>query len=333
MPTITIDKDGSTFECAEGDTILRAALRAGLGMSYSCNVGSCGNCRFELKEGEVRHARTDAPAWTERDAARNRWLGCQAVPLTDCRIKFRPDPAAASRDRPHPRAAVLASVTPLTRDIAEFAFEIDGADAFRPGQYALIHGPGIAGGRPYSMSNLGGEGGVWRFLIKRVPGGALTGHLFETAKPGDRLHIDGPYGTAWLRDDDPADIVLLGGGSGLSPMVSIARGAEAAGLLDRGASVHFFYGGRAQPDLFDPKTVLGTDLAAKVRFTPALSEASDGWTGATGLLPDVTRAAMGDAMAGARLYFAGPAAMSQAVQVMALDAGVTPDRMHFDEFY
>ncbi len=133
------------------------------------------------------------------------------------------------------------------------------------------------------MANLGGEDGIWRFLIKRIPGGALTGHLFDRAKPGDTVQLDGPYGTAWLRDDCDRDIVLLGGGSGLSPLGLPARGAAAAGMLDR-AKLHFFYGGRGQADLFDVDAVLGSDLAGKVTFTAGLSEPEAGWTGASGLL-------------------------------------------------
>lgn len=48
MPRIDLSGTGTGFDCAEDDTLLRAALRSGVGMSYSCNVGSCGNCRFEL---------------------------------------------------------------------------------------------------------------------------------------------------------------------------------------------------------------------------------------------------------------------------------------------
>ena len=124
MRTITNEKDGTQFDCAPDDTILRAALRAGLGMSYSCNVGSCGNCRFELVEGEVRHARNAPPAWSERDLKRNRWLGCQAVPQGDCRIKFRADPASVSHDCPDRRTARLQRVTPVTRDISEIALKV-----------------------------------------------------------------------------------------------------------------------------------------------------------------------------------------------------------------
>ncbi|POF34517.1 2Fe-2S iron-sulfur cluster-binding protein [Roseibium marinum] len=331
MTKIKIHPDGPVFDCREGDTILRAALRAGLGMPYSCNVGSCGNCRFELLDGEVLHQRTDAPAWSERDLKRNRWLGCQAAPKSDCTIKFRQDPSTVCRDRPEIRTAELVSITPVTRDINEFTFRIPAQDGFRPGQYALITPPDVEGGRAYSMANLAGDG-TWSFMIKRVPGGAATGCLFEQATPGDEMTIDGPYGTAWLRADSERDIVLAAGGSGLSPMVSIARGALAQGMLDN-QTLHFFYGARTSSDLFDPEAVLGKELAGKIRFTAALSEAETGWSGPSGLLPNVIAQTMGPALCEQELYFAGPPAMSAAIQKTAYEAGLQMDRMHFDEFF
>ena len=55
MPEFTIDFDGldQTISCAAGDTILRAALRAGLGFPYECNSGGCGSCKFELVDGTI----------------------------------------------------------------------------------------------------------------------------------------------------------------------------------------------------------------------------------------------------------------------------------------
>jgi len=332
MPSITKHPDGPTIDCADGDTVLRAVLRSGMGMSYSCNVGSCGNCRFELIEGEVQHLREDPPAWGERDIKRNRWLGCQARPLGPCKVKFREDPDSVSHDLPAIREAKLVSSAPITRDITEFAFVADGPDAFRPGQYALLYAPGVTGGRPYSMSNLPGEDGIWRFQIKRMPGGAATGWLFDGAQPGDSVTMDGPYGTAWLREDSPRDLVLIAGGSGLSPMVSIARHAQDAGMLES-RKLHLFYGCRGKADLFDPAEVLGDALARKVTFTPALSDLEDGWTGATGLIHEVVEGKMGEALVETEIYFAGPAAMSAAIQKMAHGAGVPMDRLHFDEFY
>ena len=116
MHKIEIANTDASFE-SDDDTVLRAALRAGLGFPYECNSGSCGNCRFELLEGSVEHARKDCPGWSERDSARNRWLGCQAKPLSDCRIKVRLDPHYESMHRPIRTTARLVAVTAITHDI------------------------------------------------------------------------------------------------------------------------------------------------------------------------------------------------------------------------
>jgi len=328
MPRITADPD-IAFDCAPGDTILRAALRAGIGMPYSCNTGSCGNCRFTLLDGNVRHLRQDAPAWGERDLARNRWLGCQSQPQGDCRVKFRAMDQYVPPVRPARRTAELVAAQPLTRDITDFAFRVGGGADFRPGQYALLYIDGIDGPRAYSMSNLPGEDD-WRFLIKRTPTGAATNLLFDAA-PGLKIEIDGPYGNAWLDTASTRDIVLLAGGSGLSPMVSIARGAAAAGML-QSRQLHVYYGGREEADLCDA-TVLGPEAAAHATFRAALSEPGPSWDGPQGFLHDVVEAEMGAHLKDCEIYFAGPAVMSAAVQKMAHDNAVPPDQLHFDEFF
>ena len=55
-PIILNEKDGSTFEQQEGDTLLRAALRAGVGLSYECNSGGCGisDITHDLREFRFR---------------------------------------------------------------------------------------------------------------------------------------------------------------------------------------------------------------------------------------------------------------------------------------
>ena len=73
----------TAFDCATDDTLLRAAQRAGIGFPYECNVGSCGNCKFELLDGALLTAWAEAPALSEKDRLRKRHLGCQShLPAT-----------------------------------------------------------------------------------------------------------------------------------------------------------------------------------------------------------------------------------------------------------
>ncbi|MFN4128744.1 MAG: 2Fe-2S iron-sulfur cluster-binding protein [Paracoccaceae bacterium] len=329
MHSIQLDKTDTIFDCAPGDTILRAALRSGIGMSYSCNVGSCGNCRFELVEGEVTHARQDPPAWSQKDKDRKRWLGCQAVPERDCVVKFRADPSAVPRFRPAVREAILLRKTALNHDITEFAFQVGGDPAFLPGQYALLQLPGCDGARVYSMSNLG-EDGEWQFQIRRVPGGAATTVLFDRLEPGENIMLDGPYGLAYLRPDAPRDIVLIAGGSGLSPMASLARGA----LRDTDRNISIYFGGRGPADTTAAAFLASLD-PARVSLTMAISDSgqAQGWTGRQGFIHEIAIADLGEALRDREIYFAGPAAMAQAIAGAMHALSVPRDQIHYDEFY
>jgi toluene monooxygenase electron transfer component len=331
VPIIQIEGVGE-FECADNDTILRSALREGIGFPYGCNTGSCGNCRFQLIEGAVQHLRTDPPAWTERDRKRGRWLGCQARPLQDCRIKVRLEPDAATPYRPVSRSGRLTEVVQISHDMSEFGFAVDGPDDFLPGQYALIELERVNAPRAYSMCNLPGTG-EWRFQIKRVPGGAATGVLFDNLRRGEAVGMDGPYGLAYLREERPRDLLLVAGGSGLSPMMSIARAALCSSALsDR--EIMFFYGGRHPRDICAEAMLLRLPgFGERLTHVAAISEPSDGWAGETGFIHDVVRERVGERLANFEIYFAGPPPMAKAMQTMLHEAGVTPDHMHFDEFF
>lgn len=121
-----------------GDTVPRSALRAGIGPPCSCDAGACG--RAELPSGELRHPRADPPALTDEDRARNRWLGCQAHPLSDGALEARPDPAAALPPRPLRRRGTLLSAAPRSHDMAEFAFRATG-DALLAEHEVYLAGP------------------------------------------------------------------------------------------------------------------------------------------------------------------------------------------------
>ena len=75
VKTISLSNDSRAFTCENGETLLRAALRAGLFFPYECSVGSCGSCKFRLEEGEVENLWPAAPALTERDHKRGSKLG------------------------------------------------------------------------------------------------------------------------------------------------------------------------------------------------------------------------------------------------------------------
>lgn len=333
--TIQLAGTGQAFSCLEGDVLLRAAQRAGIAFPYECNVGSCGNCKFELIDGQVSMDWAQAPGWSEADRKRNRFLGCQARPLGDCTIKLRTNARYAPRHSPQRVGALLAGRRSITHDIEEFSFVLDSPQRFEPGQYALMHLPRVDGPRAYSMSNVAADGLVWEFQVRRLPGGRGSNTLFSQVQPGQRLEIDGPYGMAWLRREAPRDLLLLAGGSGLAPMMSIARGASVEPSLAQ-RQIHFLYGART------PADVCGEDMlralpgwGSRIHYEAVVSTPAPvpAWTGAAGFLHEIARERFGERLAQMEIYFAGPPVMAQAMQQMLLAAQVPSDQIHFDQFY
>ncbi|MGE0630073.1 MAG: 2Fe-2S iron-sulfur cluster-binding protein [Hyphomicrobiaceae bacterium] len=338
MPKIKVAKPELEFDCPADDTVLRAALRSGLGFPYECNVGSCGNCLFEIVEGEVIHERADAPAWNERHKSRNRYLGCQARPQGDLAIKVNLRDHYAPKNKPVRTRARLIETEDITHDIREFRLELAVPASFLPGQYALLYVPGVEGARAYSMSNVDSEGGRrWEFQIKKVPGGACTEQLFSSIKTGDEIGFDGPFGMAYLREDAPRDVLCIAGGSGLSPMISIARGFAGAPALS-GHQLHFVYGGRRVRDICgEPILRTLTGFGERIHYHPVISEPEDaesaGWTGANGFVHEAAKAMFADRIQNMEIYFAGPPAMAAAAHKMLFESKVPPAQIHFDQFY
>jgi toluene monooxygenase electron transfer component len=336
MPQITLTGANIAYDCSD-DTILRAALRQGLGFPYECNVGSCGNCRFELIEGEVAHDRADAPAWTDRDRQRKRYLGCQARPQSGCRIKVNLRDHYKSQHRPVRTEARLFETEDITHDIREFRFRLADAAPFLPGQYALLYVPGVTGGRAYSMCNVTDDGAEWHFQIKLVPGGAATTQLFDNIGIGDAIRVDGPYGMAYLREEAPRDILCLAGGSGLSPMISIARAFARSEKL-AGRTLHFVYGGRAARDICgEPMLQCLPGFGERIFYHPAVSapesDPETTWTGRVGFVHAVAQEMHGEKLPEFEVYFAGPPPMAEAVQKMLVEMKVPQSQAHFDQFY
>lgn len=335
-PVIHNDKDGSVCEQAEGDTILRAALRAGLGYSYECNSGGCGGCKFELMEGEVETLWADAPGLTERDRKRGRHLACQCRALGPVTIKAATAAEYRPRIIPKRQLARLIESTSITHDIREFRFLAEHDADFLPGQFAMLDLPGVGASRAYSVSNTANGQREWHFQIRRVLHGQGTHVLFDKLAEGDEIGLDGPYGVAYLRSDSPRDIVCVAGGSGLAPMVSIARGAVEAGLLaDR--KLYFFYGARTPRDVCGEAMLRALDgFAEQIIYIPVVSLPGDNgdWAGATGFVHDAVARALPAGLASYEFYFAGPPPMTQALQELLMVGHWVPfEQIHFDRFF
>jgi toluene monooxygenase electron transfer component len=164
-----------------------------------------------------------------------------------------------------------------------------------------------------------------------------TETLFDKVLVGEPITLDGPYGLAYLRTDSPRDIVCVAGGSGLAPILSIARGAVRDPAL-AGRRIHVFYGARTLPDLAGEAELAALPgFGERITYQAVLSDTQadppGAWSGPTGFVHDYVREWAGERMSQYEWYFAGPPLMAEAVQRMLIDKRVPFPQVHFDRFY
>jgi len=155
--------------------------------------------------------------------------------------------------------------------------------------------------------------------------------VLKTAQPGLEIEIDGPAGLMVLHDDAARPAVFLAGGIGITPFLSMARDAAHRRLPHR---IVLFYANRRPQDAAFLDELYGLEKSnPNYRLVAAMSEPVPGWTGETGFIRrELLERHLPDLRAPV-YYFAGPPAMSMAMQEMLAGLGIAEADMRSEEFY
>lgn len=327
MTVLTLPQAERGLPVKEGQTILAAALEAGVPFPHSCASGRCGACKSLLVYGDVVLGKHSPFALTEEERGKGLILACRAEPASDITVTWLDDAAPVAPTSS--QEATVAALDWMTHDIRRIRLPLDDRPAFRfaAGQYLRLEVEG-APARHYSMASRPDENLV-ELHVRAVPGGRTSPLIMSSLREGDRVRIEGPSGSAYLRDAHAGPIVAIAGGSGLATMKSIV---ETALLSGSDVPVHLYFGARAERDLYLVEHFQG--LAARfpnLRFVPVLSSVEDSkWR--TGY---VSAAVAEDhrSLAGAKAYIAGPPVMVDASLAMLAERGVAAQDIHADVFF
>lgn len=327
---------GIEIEVLEEQTVLRAAAEQGLMLMHGCKEGQCAACKSFVLDGEdieLDSYSTFALPDFEKDEGFT--LLCRAHVFEDVTIEllnYDEDMIRSGHPIQQARAEVVSNER-VTPDMHHLVLRlVEPAElAFFPGQYVDITIPGSDATRSFSIANTTSkDGGILEFVIKAYPGGEFSTALGSGLGPGAPVDLQGPFGVFTLRDGRDCDLLFVGGGAGMAPILSLLRQLAERGS-DRRAT--FYYGARRRRDLcFEKELLTLEERLQNFRYVPALSEPDDdAWDGETGLITDVVGRLEGD-LSDVDSYVCGPPPMVEAAMAALEGMGAQEQRIYYDKF-
>ncbi len=304
--TVSIEPSARTFQARRGETLLSAALMAGVALPYGCKDGACGSCKCQLLSGEVTHNAHQTKALSDHEEAQGHILTCCAVAQSDVVLLCR---QVLDINLPLVRKMPVRvdQLHLLAPDVMQVFLQLPQNDAFDfiPGQYIdFLLKDGQR--RSYSLANAPFPKAPAappssapmddvalppkRFIelhVRHMPGGVFTDQVFGSLKPKDILRIEGPLGGFFLHASTKP-IVFLASGTGFAPIKSILESiVSSQDEALKARSLHLYWGVKYLFDLYKNDWVL--ELQKKLPqlvYTPVLSEPAPArqWRGREGFV-------------------------------------------------
>lgn len=232
------------------------------------------------------------------------------------------------------RAARVVEVADATSSARVLRLTVPGWPGSEAGQHVdirLTAEDGYQAVRSYSLGSYGASDTI-ELAVDEIPDGEVSPYLVRDVLPGDELEVKGPLGGYFVWRPGGADPVqLVAGGSGVVPLVAIARAAKDAGAA---ASLRLLYSVRTAADAIYRDELDGAaddgGVAVTWRYTRA---APDGWQGSVGRIDaDSLRAAVWPADQRPIVYVCGPTGFVEHVADALVELGHAPERIKTERF-
>lgn len=310
--------EGARYPLHEGESVLDGMLRGGANLSFSCRRGSCQVCLLRATHGEPGEQAQKGVREAMR--ARGYFLPCMARPSCDLHVE-KPDLSEL-----FVRAMVSKKET-LAPDVVRLSLEPETNLTWRAGQYVNVRrADGLV--RSYSIASVQSEDYFLELHVERI--GQMSRFLCDELAEGDEVEIQGPVGDCFY---DPATrarpMLLIGTGTGLAPLVGIAREALLAG---HEGEIFLHHGARTHEKLYmqDELRALA-ERFPNFHYVPSVSGEAPKPGVAAGRATDVAFARNGD-LRGFVAFFCGKPEVVEAARIGSFRAGIDRRDVHADPF-
>lgn len=257
MPKIVFE--GEDYQCEPGETVLDCLLRQGVSVNYSCKAGVCQSCMMVAVEGEPTLA--SQVGIKETLKAQNHFLICSCVPEADMLVAA-PDRAGSSFE------TTVISQEPLGAEVIRLRLVRPENYDYLPGQFLnLSNDAGVT--RSYSLASVPGIDDFLELQIRQMPDGQVSGWA-ATLKTGDSVTMSQATGQcSYLPGREKQSLLLVGTGTGLAPLIGIARDALQQG---HAGPIHLYHGSSTSEGLYlvDELTAMA-EASAVFHYHPCVS--------------------------------------------------------------
>jgi CDP-4-dehydro-6-deoxyglucose reductase len=301
---VTVQPSGRQFSCDEDETVLAAAIRAGVGLPYGCKNGACGSCKGKLLSGSITQGKHQEKALSAAEEEQGQALFCCAIPHADLVIEAR-EVLGIGEFPIKKMPSRVAKIERVADDVIVMSLQLPANERLQylAGQYIefLLKDNKR---RSYSMANAPYKDEHITVHIRHMPGGLFTDHVFGAMKERDILRFEGPLGTFFLREDSDKPMVLLASGTGFAPIKAIIEQAAHNKTM---RPIVLYWGGRRPKDLY--MNDLCEEWARTLpnfRYIPVVSGSlpEDQWTGRSGFVHQAVIDDLPD-MSGYQVYACG----------------------------
>ncbi len=228
---------GHDFFVEGSESILEAAVRAGIMLGYGCANGNCGACKARVVGGEVWRMRPHDYMLSEREKGLGYVLTCCHTAVTDVVLEAAEAHSAADLPRQEIRAS-LRQLEPIGPQLVSLNIQTPRTRTLRfiAGQRArLTLEDGASRELPIASCPCNGRN-LWFYV--RAGSDRFSAGVFGGLRPGQSILVEGPMGSFMLREDAPEPSVFLAVGDGIGPIKSLIEHAVSIDLIE---SFHLYW--------------------------------------------------------------------------------------------
>jgi CDP-4-dehydro-6-deoxyglucose reductase len=229
---------GREFFVEGADTILEAALRAGLAMEYGCSNGNCGQCKARVVSGQISKVRHHDYVLAEGEKAAGYALLCANAAMTDLVIEAHEPGGVNDIPLQHINARVKSIEYPAN-DVAVLQLQTPRTNRLRflSGQHVTL---ALASGRTadFPVASCPCDDRNLQFHVRRDADNPFSQQVFGHIRSSDSVSITGPRGDFVLREDSQRPLVFIACDDGFAPIKSLIEHAMA---LDVAETIHLYW--------------------------------------------------------------------------------------------